>query len=99
MQIEYAYKTASPVFEIFENFEKYFLFSKIFQDQFLIKKRYMCIRTLADEYVYKVPSCFLEKQLSFAVLNAQKATFSLFTRISAFLLFSFFVPFWPIKVF
>ena len=46
---------------------------------FELKKRKICVGALTDEYVYKISSRYREKRLSFAVLNAQKATFTLFS--------------------
>ena len=41
----------------------------------IFKKTKICIRTLPDEYVYKISSGYLKKRLSFAILNAQKGHF------------------------
>ena len=104
MHVELGCQTAILNFKIYgnsknwENVQKTYFFKKI-QDFFLIKKkRKQCLRTLANEYVYKISSLkailksylsslpassYLEKRLGFAVLNAQRPLFMLFTRVSA----------------
>ena len=85
------------ILKIGELFKKR-IFSKKSKIFFNLKKRKQCLRTLANEYVYKISSLeailksylsslpassYLEKRLGFAVLNAQRPLFMLFTRVSA----------------
>ena len=64
-------------------FKKRIFFKKIQDFCYNFKKRKQCLRTLANAYVHKISSLYLEKRLGFAVLNAQRPLFTLFTRVSA----------------
>ena len=64
---------------------------------FQIGNRNICEKTIVDEYEYKILSRYVEKLLSFAVLNTLKATFALFARVFACFRFLNFVSFWPFK--
>ena len=50
-------------------------FKKFPRKIWISKNRNVFIRTLADEYVYKISRRYLEKPLSFAVSNDQKGHF------------------------
>ena len=99
MQNEHGYETAFSNFKFLKMFENgknnhhflilYFL---------ILKKRNTCIRILSDEYVCKISSRYLLKQLSFAVLNDPKRPLlTPFTRISIFPLFPIFIWFGQFK--
>ena len=71
MQIEHGYQ--SPLrFWFFKVGKKNLYFRRKFLN---LQKWNICITALAGEYAYNIPSRYLEKRLSFLVLNAQKGHF------------------------
>ena len=54
------------------------------------KNQNICERTIVDKYVHKLSSWYLEKRLSFAILNVQKATFyAIYEDFGNFTIFKF----------
>ena len=61
------------------------------------RKRDICKKRLSDETVYKISSCYLEKRLSFAVLNVRKGHFLRYSRgFWHFPIFKF-CPIWDVQ--
>ena len=67
--------------------------SKIYKCNLDLKKRKICERSLVEKYVYKIPSRYVDKQLSYNFECTKVQLFTLFTRNSAFFRFSNFARF------
>ena len=82
-----AIKTAISDFVIFEigKNNQILLYTKTSKDGLgLSSNRNICERTIVDGYEYKIFSQYVEKQLSFTVLNALKGHFCVIYKILAF---------------